>query len=71
MLNLSKKQLDSLSTLVGLTAGISTVLMQQGYLSDRLGGTIAGISVVLLGYLTNKPATARPTTEDLEERLTR
>ena len=66
-MKLNKAQLDFLSTLFGIIAGISGVLVVNGYLDAKLGGTIGGISTVLLGYVTQRPADARPTTEQLEE----
>lgn len=66
-MKLSKNQLDNLSTLLGLAAAISVILAQYGWISDRLGGTVSGISLACLGYLTNKPASSHPTTEEAEE----
>lgn len=68
MLRLNKYQLDNLASLVGLVGGVSVVLTAQGYLKENLGLSISGICVVLNGYLTNKPANARPDTDDAETR---
>jgi hypothetical protein len=65
-MRLNKSQLDTLSTILGLIAAISTILAQYDWISDRLGGTIAGISLACLGYLTNKPASAHPLTSEVE-----
>lgn len=67
----NKWQLDFLSTVFGLTAGISAVLVTYDVVPKRVGGTIGGISTVLLGYVTQRPTDARPTTEQVEERETR
>jgi hypothetical protein len=65
-MRLSKVQLDNLSTTLGLCAAISVILAQYGWIPDRIGGTISAISLACLGYLTNKPASAHPTTEEVE-----
>lgn len=67
-MRLSKRQLDTLSTFLGLIAGITGVLTANKIIAENIGGTISGISLVILGYLTNQPASARPTTEDLERK---
>jgi len=67
MLRLSKLQLDDLSTLCGLVSGICTVLVSNQVISTKVGSTVGGIALVILGFLTNKTATRSPTTEQLEE----
>lgn len=67
MINLSKPQLDKLGTFFGVVAGICAVLTSQGIGNPKVTETIGGISIVLLGVVTNKPATASPTTEEVEE----
>lgn len=67
MIKLNKRQLDALSTILGLIGGISGVFALNDVGDRKIASTIAGVSTVLLGYITNKPATARPNTEDLEE----
>lgn len=66
-MKLNKWQLDFLSTVFGLTAGISGVLVANQMITPQIGGTVGGISTVFLGYLTQRPADARPTTEQVEE----
>lgn len=67
----NKWQLDFLSTVFGLTAGICTVLVTYEVIPKKVGGTVGGISAVVLGYLSQRPADARPTTEQAEEREVR
>lgn len=63
----NKPQLDALATLVGLIGGIASVFALNDVGDKKMYSTIAGVSTVLLGYLANKPAAARPTTEEVEE----
>lgn len=65
---MNKKQLDKATSILGWIAGISIVLGTNGVISPQIAGTIAGICTVSLGTLTQKPATERPNTEDLEEK---
>ncbi|MBD2526665.1 hypothetical protein [Nostoc sp. FACHB-133] len=65
-MKLNKNQLDLLGTLLGVIAGISTVLTTQGVIDQKVGGSISGIATVLLGIVVQRPADAKPTTEDLE-----
>lgn len=67
----NKRQLDFLSTALGLAAGISGVLVANDIISPKVGGTVGGLSTVFLGYLVQRPADARPTTEQVEEREVR
>ncbi len=71
MIKLNKKQLDFLGTGLGLIAGIATVLTTQGVISGKVGGTVSGVATVLLGYVVQRPATAEPTTEEVEEKQTK
>lgn len=66
-MKLNKWQLDFLSTVFGLSAGISGVLVANEVVSPKVGGTIGGVSTVILGYLVQRPTDARPTTEQVEE----
>lgn len=66
-MRLNKWQLDFLSTVLGLSAGISTVLVVNEIIPAKIGGTVGGLSTVFLGYLVQRPADARPTTEQVEE----
>lgn len=63
----NKNQLNTLGTLLGLTAGIATVLGTQEVISPKIAGTISGIATVCLGYVVQQPANKPPTTEDVEE----
>lgn len=65
-MRLSKEHLDFFSTLCGLIVGVSGVLVANGVVNPKIGGTVGGIAGVCLGYLTNKPASAHPTTQELE-----
>ena len=67
MFKLSKPQLDTLATLFGAIAGICGVCITQEVGNPKVVGTIGGISTVLLGAVSNRPATASPSTEDVEE----
>jgi hypothetical protein len=46
---------DLLSTILGLVVGITGVLVSNGYVEPRIGGTIAGCGTVVLGYLIKSP----------------
>lgn len=67
MIKLNKNQLDLLATLFGAIAGISTVFITQDLGDRKVVGTVGGCATVLLGIITQRPADASPTTEDLEE----
>lgn len=45
---------DRLTTFFALTAGIAEVLMEFGYIDERVGGLTLGISLVFWGFFTNK-----------------
>jgi len=64
----NKNQLDLLATIFGVIAGICLVLTNQQVGDRKLVGTVGGISTVLLGIITQRPADAHPTTEDIEEK---
>jgi hypothetical protein len=63
---INKRQLDTLGTILGLTAGIFTVLGTQGVVDQKIAGTVSGIATVFLGYVVQRPASERPTTDDAE-----
>lgn len=63
----NKNQLDQLGTIFGAIAGIATVLTTQGVIDSKVGGSISGIATVLLGIVIQRPATAQPTTEQVED----
>lgn len=67
MIKLNKNQLDLLATIFGSIAGICTVLTIQQVGNAKVVGTVGGISTVLLGIVTQRPASASPTTEEVEE----
>lgn len=69
-LGFNKNQLNTLGTILGLTAGISTVLGTQGVIDQKIAGTISGIATVCLGYVVQQPASNPPTTNQLEEENT-
>lgn len=66
-MKLNKYQLDLLGTIFGATAGICTVLITQNVGDKQVIGTVGGVSTVLLGIVTQRPADAHPNTEDVEE----
>lgn len=66
-MSLNKRQLDTLATVFGAIAGICLVLSNQQVGNSKIVGTIGGISTVLLGIITQRPADASPTTEEVEE----
>ena len=65
---LNKNQLSTLGTILGLTAGIATVLGTQQVVDQKIAGTVSGIATVLLGYVVQQPASERPTTNEAEEK---
>jgi hypothetical protein len=65
---LNKNQLSTLGTILGLTAGIATVLGTQQVIDPKIAGTVSGIATVFLGYVVQQPATERPTTNEEEEK---
>ncbi|WP_009631027.1 hypothetical protein [Synechocystis sp. PCC 7509] len=67
MIKLNKNQLDLLGTIFGAIAGICAVLVTQEVGDAKTVGTIGGVATVLLGVVTQRPANAAPTTEDIEE----
>ncbi len=69
MLKINKNQLDLLGTIFGAIAGICTVLLTQNVGDSKTIGTIGGVATVLLGVVTQRPASAAPTTEDVEEEV--
>jgi hypothetical protein len=54
-LSLTKKDLDKITTLLGLVAGISGVLGANDVINSKTAGTIGGIATVCLGYLVQYP----------------
>lgn len=64
---LNKNQLNLLGTIFGAIAGICTVLSNQNLGDRKVVGTVGGLSVVFLGIVTQRPADAHPTTEDVED----
>lgn len=67
MIRLNKNQLNTLATILGAIAGIATVFITQDLGDRKILGTIGGCATVLLGIVTQRPANAAPTTEDIEE----
>ena len=67
-LKFNKNQLDTLGTILGLIAGISTVLSTQGVVDQKIAGTVGGIATVFLGCVVQRPANSPPTTEEAEEK---
>lgn len=63
----SKRDLDRLTTLIGIVGMAAGVLTAQGIGDPRLLGSVSGICTGLTGYLIQKPADTHPTTEDLEK----
>lgn len=71
MIHLNKNQLDLLGTIFGAIAGVCTVLATQQVGNPKVIGTVGGVSTVMLGIVTQRPATASPTTEEVEEEETK
>ena len=67
-MKLSKTQLDNASTTIGLAIAILVALNTYDYLPKRESGCAIAIFSAIFGYLTNKPATAHPTTEEAEDK---
>ena len=67
----SKPELDYLSTLFGLTATITMVLVTNEVIDKKLGTTIAGISGSIVSVLINNPASIHPTTKETEDKLSK
>lgn len=63
-----KQQLDRLATFLGAVAGICGVLVANDVLPPKIGGSVGGIATVLLGIITQRPASAHPTTEEVEDK---
>lgn len=68
-LKFSKPELDTLSTVFGLAATVTTILTTNGYISKQLGTTVAGVSAAVVSLLINNPASISPTTEETEDKL--
>ncbi|WGV25963.1 hypothetical protein [Halotia branconii] len=54
---MSQKTLDRTTTILGLIAGVSSVLGGAGMIGGNTAGIITGISTAILGYLVQRPAT--------------
>ncbi len=67
-MKLNKYQLDLLGTVFYAIAGICGVLVTQEVGDRKVTGTVGGVATVLLGVVTQRPANASPTTEELEEK---
>lgn len=67
-MKLNKYQLDLLGTIFGTIAGLCGVMVTQDVGDRKLVSTIGGAATVLLGIITQRPADASPTTEDLEDK---
>ncbi len=68
MIKLNKSQLDNFTTIIGLLAGVILTLSTYDYLPKRESSCAVALLGALGGYLTNKAATARPTTEEVEDK---
>ncbi|BAY46567.1 hypothetical protein SAMD00079811_41790 [Scytonema sp. HK-05] len=66
-MKLNKNQLDLLGTVLGVVAGVSTVLTTQGVINAKVGGSVSGIATVLLGVVVQRPTDAEPTTQQAEQ----
>jgi hypothetical protein len=66
-MKLNKNQLDLFGTVLGLVAGVSTVLTTQGVIDQKVGGSVSGIATVLLGVVVQRPTDAEPTTQQVEQ----
>lgn len=70
-IRLSKTQLDSFSNLLGLLIVITAAAVRFEFLPTREGGFAEAVLIAVLAWLTNKPATASPTTSQVENRNVR
>lgn len=66
-MKLNKRQLDRLASQLGLIAGIAGAIAANG-IYPKFFGTMSAIALVFLGQITQRPATAHPTTEDVEQK---
>ncbi|MGH8002949.1 MAG: hypothetical protein ACREPR_26820, partial [Brasilonema sp.] len=53
--------------ILGVVAGVSTVLTTQGVIDGKVGGSVSGIATVLLGVVVQRPTDAEPTTQQVEQ----
>jgi ammonia channel protein AmtB len=53
---MNQKTLDTVTTILGLVAGVAALFGSSGVISEPLAGTIGGISAALLGYFVQRPA---------------
>ncbi|WP_138500892.1 hypothetical protein [Nostoc sp. PA-18-2419] len=53
---MSKSTLNTLSTILGLVAGGSTLLGGTGVINHQLASTLTGLATAVLGYLVQQPA---------------
>lgn len=67
-IRLSKVQLDKFSTFIGLAIAIVAAAIQFEFLPAREGGFAQAVLLAVLGFLTNKPASATPTTAQVERK---
>jgi hypothetical protein len=68
-LKLNKIELDNYTSFIGFIGGVVKILGANGWISTRLSDTIVAICLLAGFYLTNKPATEHPNTQDLERNL--
>lgn len=67
-IRLSKTQLDTFSSLIGAGIFIVGAAVQYEFLPVKEGGFVGAILTAILGILTNRPATASPTTAQVERK---
>ncbi|MEH1885872.1 hypothetical protein [Nostoc sp.] len=53
---MSKSALNTLSTILGLIGGGSSLLGSAGVINHQIADTIGGFATALLGYLVQQPA---------------
>ncbi len=53
---MSNSTLNTLSTIVGLIAGGSSLLGSAGVINHGVASTISGFATAILGYLVQQPA---------------
>ncbi|MEH1805787.1 hypothetical protein [Nostoc sp.] len=56
---LTKSTLNTLSTILGLIAGGSSLLGGAGVIDRSAASTIGGIATAMLGYLVQQPASGK------------
>lgn len=57
---MSNNTVNTITTALGLIAGISALLGGSGVISEPMAGTIGGVAVAILGYFVKQPSNSSP-----------